>query len=399
MSTDRSTLSHILIVEPQFSGHHAIYLRRIVAGYLERGHRVTVAVRNADRWDEYVGLARVAGLLSVEELAPAKNWFAVLGQASRELSHWVTFREVFRRVNRASRVDLVMLPYADYCLYAIGLLGSPFGNVPWEGICMRPSFHFTQMGINAPRPSMSRVKETLFGRLLTSKYLRRMFTIDPVLRTYYAARPMLASRLTYIPDPSEFYVTTDAAAARACLGIPSDALVVLVYGVIDRRKGLADLLRGVLDCPVGANVHVLIAGVQESETVKECAPHLDHLMTQGKLHSVNRLVDSRTEELVFAASDIVWVGYHGHYGMSGVLVMAGRAAKPTISSDMGLIGYLTQRNRSGIVVKTADPKGVAAAITRLGDPTVRANLAQAGVDSAKTHDTVFFVNQLCEFKA
>ena len=35
---------------------------------------------------------------------------------------------------KRSRIDFVLLPYLDYCTYALSVAGSPFGSTPWGGL-------------------------------------------------------------------------------------------------------------------------------------------------------------------------------------------------------------------------------------------------------------------------
>ena len=69
--------------------------------------------------------------------------------------------------------------------------------------------------------------------------------------------------------------------------------------------------------------------------------------------------------MVFSAADVVWLGYQGHYHMSGVLVQAGVMGLPVIACEEGLIGWLTRRFGSGPVVATSSPAAIATAIAEL----------------------------------
>ena len=54
---------------------------------------------------------------------------------------------------------------------------------------------------------------------------------------------------------------------------------------------------------------------------------------------MNRYLNMDEENMVFSAADVVWLGYQGHYHMSGVLVQAGVMGLPVVASDEGLMAF------------------------------------------------------------
>lgn len=69
----------------------------------------------------------------------------------------------------------------------------------------------------------------------------------------------------------------------------------------------------------------------------------------------DRYHDASEELDLFSASDIIWLGYIGHYTSSGVLALAGIAGKPVIACEAGLIGQRTEGLQMGI---TVDPENI-----------------------------------------
>ena len=75
-------------------------------------------------------------------------------------------------------------------------------------------------------------------------------------------------------------------------------------------------------------------------------------------------LDSRKRQIL-AAADCMWVGYTDFYGMSGIMVLAGRHAVPLIGSRDGLIGYIVGRHGIGEVVQPQNRSSVVEALRRL----------------------------------
>jgi glycosyltransferase involved in cell wall biosynthesis len=157
--------------------------------------------------------------------------------------------------------------------------------------------------------------------------------------------------LNLLKDPAELIGQHTRESARKHIGIPEDAIVILVFGDINIRKGLDALIEGLVSMDAPRLMHIFIVG-QQDNTVKDvfCSESFRHLMNQGCIHVINEFVGSNYQQLAFAAADIVWLGYRNHFSMSGVLVLAARARKVVISSDKGMIGLLTRQERLGITV-------------------------------------------------
>ena len=348
---------HILVFELGLSGHHSGYLHNLVGRFVEQGHRVSLCV--VGKFVDDLVLTSFAhdhpGAVHVE-VAPENKLLGAflpsLGIVGAELQHWLIFRQLFKRLHASKTVDRVFFPYLDYCLHAIGLLGPPSGKVPWAGICMRPSFHLNRAGVVAPPPKYAAAKQRLFYRMLSDPALISVFTIDELLSIHtHRERPDLASRLTHIPDPAELSNRTDRASARALLRIDPSDFVILVYGAIDDRKGIDLLLAGIREQHFPRPVRVLAAG-RHTPALRSI------LAVEPRTTSIDAYVDADTEEAVFRAADLVWMGYRSHYAMSGVLVLAACAGIPVIATRNGLIGWMTRHHDLGSVIDCENAQAV-----------------------------------------
>lgn len=364
--------NRVLILEPHVSGHHAPYLEWMAKGLVARGFPVTIITlpESLDH-PSLEGLARSAGnsqseglqIISDNTHLPIKNQGGIRGLIVRELAYWRVFRAWYKTHAGHVRPDIVFLPYLDYCLYAIGLLGSPFDECPWTGLAMRPSFHYQRMGVLAPRASLCVVKKLLFHRLFKNKYLRCLITIDEPLSVYLTLRNAPAERYAFLREPTELAPLEDSFAAKRQLGISEERKLILVYGSITERKGVLELIQALSRPDFPLNVEVLLAG-KLSEGVKNflTLPVNVDLISQGRLHLLDRFIHNDEESVLFAAADIVWLGYRQHYTPSGILVQAASAGRPVIACREGVIGWQAKRHNLGEVVDPADSEALIAAI-------------------------------------
>jgi hypothetical protein len=79
---------------------------------------------------------------------------------------------------------------------------------------------------------------------------------------------------------------------------------------------------------------------------------------------------------LFAAADVVWVGYRKHIYMSGVLVLAGRAGLPVVGTIEGEIGQLIMKHGLGSAARIDRPAEVATALRAMLDPSIRAEMGE-----------------------
>ncbi len=145
---------------------------------------------------------------------------------------------------------------------------------------------------------------------------------------------------------------------------------MLVYGLINQRKGIHELVEA---CAQRSNAPTLVvAGNQDGDT----HDFLRHAATRLSPAPVilNQFISSEVELDLFSACDAVWLGYKGHYGMSGVLVQAYRFAKPVIATADGLIGWFCKNAELGTVIDD------------LSSPTINRALDRVLLDSPQTAD-------------
>lgn len=389
---------HVLLVEARLSGHHPGYMERIAGELLRKGYAVTAVLASADRSHPVVArLIEAWPSFTVHPIDDARlqrTACSRFGIAGRELGLRGLFADAYREVAARQKIDQVLMPYVDYCLHSLALLGSPFAGTPWSGICMRPSFHLAASGVIAPKPSFAWLKERLFIRLLGQKSLRRLFTIDEFLPAYIAARNGPGKPITYLPDPAELRGNHTRESARKVFGISQEKFVVLAYGTLDDRKGLRPLLAAVAAPEMDPNIELLLVG-RQSPAIKSFlqSEQVNRLERQGRLWAVDRFVNEEEEQAAFAAADVVWLGYEGHYAMSGVLVLAAQAGKPVVSTRDGLIGWYVREYGLGLAIAIA-PEAIGKAITQLRRDDRKLSAVSTGKFRAHTWDG--FLSRLLE---
>lgn len=363
------TKDTILVIEPDFSGHRWRYAEWTAQACVDAGYQCVIVTASANATHPLAQrLAAGNGTDASADLQisfvdpPADAGPPGIGSLSyvRFFRH---FQHSYRTVSREYRVVQVVVPYVDYFFHALPLLGSPFGATPWLGITMRATFHHHEAGVRAPRRALvNALKGQLFRHAIRTAGLKTLLTIDPTLADWCASHPEPgAASVQYLADPCPEAEPLDPWDAREQLGLAAYGQFVLVYGAISERKGIFELVEALAardDAPT-----LVIAGAQDMDVRAALRKALAQLTPQPVV--LDRFIDTDTEQALFSACDVIWLGYKGHYGMSGVLVQAYRFGKPLIATADGLIGWFCRDGELGPVIDELAPDPINQALDTL----------------------------------
>jgi glycosyltransferase involved in cell wall biosynthesis len=222
------------------------------------------------------------------------------------------------------------------------------------------------MGVIAPWPALAGIKKRLFLRMLRNQHLRHLLTIDEPLVEYLSRHHKTSCKAIFFPEPIGWSDLPDIRDAKKQLGVPLHRKLILVYGAITERKGVEELLQAMNSAEFPSSVDVLLAGKQ-SPKIRELIREswTTALVAQRKLICLDRFVEGSEEPCLFAAADIVWLGYREHYTSSGVLAQAVGADRPIIACKEGIIGWQAERHKLGAVISTTEIHEIIAGINAI----------------------------------
>jgi glycosyltransferase involved in cell wall biosynthesis len=303
--------------------------------------------------------------LSARQEALLSNASSIASQARRQFALWKIWQGVYDDVSRTAPVELVVVPSADDSLYAVPFVGSAFRAAPWLGIVHAQKFHLCRVGVSAPKPRLSGLREWLFRRALHDRFLLGVLTVDPTLEEYANTQfsTLERERIAFLPDAMAEHILPSAASAQRSLGIPQDVKVVLVYGALSERKGIRTLIgcANSSECP--SNVYVLLAGQQDPMIAEFLAGEAStSLRGQNRLTIINGYVLEADEARLLAAADCLWVGYRGFYTWSGAMVLAGRHGIPCLVTNRGVAGYMASKHDFGLIIDVDNSETVLTAL-------------------------------------
>jgi len=382
----------VLIVEPNLTGHRWRYAEWIMQACADAGYPCILVTERAN--EDH----RLARRITAADCRDQQIAFVDAEQSRthrlRERNQYWRFHHYFERayrlLSRTQSIRLVVVPYADYFFNGLPFLGSPFGKTPWIGITMRSTFHHHQVGIKAPdRPVVNAIKAGLFRRAIRTPGLRTLLSIDPTLPEWATLNASKGSaKVAYVADPFPDERAEDPALARERLGLDPEQRYLLVYGAITERKGIYELVHAMTRLEHGPTL--IVAGEQDASIRHFMRNHVRSLTPAPVV--LDSFISNDMERDLFSACDAVWLGYKGHYGMSGVLVQAYRFGKPVIATEDGLIGWFSRRCELGPILSDLSSASIGKAITEAMTSWPHAHAAAA------SHDNLLSQNTLGEFK-
>lgn len=270
------------------------------------------------------------------------------------------------RIVRQTRPDVLhfFLPEA---YLAGGMVGVAAGHSAM--LMSRRSRNFYQRR----HPLAAHCERWLHGRM------RMLLANSQAVREDLIAEGVLDTRIRLIYngiDTARFAPGGDRVALRACLGVPREALVVIIVANLMPYKGHADLVRALAAVPdlLPRPWRLLCVGRDEGVRAE-----LERLAAVHRIDS-NVLFLGQRDDIpeLMAASDLAVSASHEE-GFSNSVLEAMAAGLPIVATDAGGNAEAVVDGATGVIVPPADSVRMARAIATLAaDPDLRRRMGDAG---------------------
>jgi glycosyltransferase involved in cell wall biosynthesis len=364
----KTTVSHLLIFEPDPRGHTPEWVEHLLRYALEErcGIPVTFAVAPelADTLSTALGEGthpdiRIERLTENDVARCLSPHFTVSA-----FSRWRLMRRHLKRA-RASHGLFLCLDHLSLPL-ALGLRSA---GRRVSGILFRPSIHYR--GLSEHEPTLrERVrdlrKRILYALMLRNPALSRVFSLDP----YFSGHSGLRSpnrKVRCLADPA---FPLSPAPAENPDALPDGRALFLLFGSLTERKGILVLLDALRHLhPLAADrCAVLIAGGLDPAlrgAVDERLAALARLQPSLWIELRDAYIPANELAALVHRSDVILAPYQRFVGSSGVMIWAAGAGKPIVTQDYGLLGKFARDYALGHAVDTTDPAALCDAIASI----------------------------------
>jgi glycosyltransferase involved in cell wall biosynthesis len=374
-----------MLFDLALGGHHGNYIRYLIDDACQQSVVSTIDIVVLPQFLD-IHCDTVAAIASYHQptinIVPiAADEVAALGDRSSGLSRLQrNFREwqIFCKYARNLQTTHALLMYLDTCELPLAVgMQSP---CPFSGIYFRPTFHYGMFANHHPDSTKWRLRQRkqqlqqwrnriTLDRILQHPQLQTVFCLDPFAVAALKTDGDRAKIVT-LADPVESAPSTalDLAAYRAQLGIETDRRVFLLFGALDGRKGIYQLLEAIELLPPALSQQMCLLLVGKTAATERA--NLERQIVALRQHTPIQIIecyDFIPEEEVsnyFQLADTILAPYQRHVGMSGILLLAAAAGKPVLSTDYGLMGELVRRYKLGIAVDATQPSELMQALAR-----------------------------------
>ena len=369
----------VLLFDLYHQGHHSAYFRTVLAHWLRLDPPgsldLVVSREMAERVPELAEMARSHPHVTLHTVEIPGGLRARTGSRA-VLSNDVRIGRYLREAVERLRPDHVLAMYLDH-LQASLAAGLRFQHrVRLSGIYFRPAFHYRAMG-RGPGTARARaddlLKRALLRLALANPHVDTVFTLDP-----YAVGPVQALaprrvRVVALPEAVEASVASDEApeATRRRLGVEDGRVVLLLFGSLDPRKGVRELLAALALLPEAlARRACLVMAGEATGDAASVAAGVAALRARGAVQVVyaDGFVSDAEMHRLFGVADLAVLPYQRHVGSSGVLVRAAAAGVPVLGPAYGMLGARIDEVRLGASADTSDPADLARGLARFLGP-------------------------------
>jgi glycosyltransferase involved in cell wall biosynthesis len=301
-------------------------------------------------------------------------------RARRNFREW----QLFCKYAQALHTTHALIMYLDTCELPLAMgMQSP---CPFSGIYFRPTFHYQMFANYQPnrKDKLQQWRERLtWARILNHPQLETVFCLDPFAATALAAQHP-HKKVVHLADPVQPAPakSADLPALKTQLGIAADRQVLLLFGGVDGRKGIYQLLEAIELLPpeVCKQFCLLLVGQPHPTDRVNIHQKIASLCETKSLQAIEHyaFIPEADVPTYFQLADGILAPYQRHVGMSGILLLAAAAGKPVLSSDYGLMGELARRYQLGLAVDSTKPPEIAKALITLlsASPQTIANFSQ-----------------------
>ena len=288
-----------------------------------------------------------------------------------------------RALKRAGRLDLLDSHFGFPDGYAAVLLGR------WLGVPVT----ITLRGTEARHAADPTLRPLLLKALLGAD---RVFAVADALKQVAVSIGVPAEKITVVGNGVDTvrFVPVDRDEARAALGLPANAPVLISVGGLVERKGfhrVIELLPRLRERWPGL-IYLIVGGASAEGNNR---PQLEQQVAQLGLHDTVRFLGSLPPDALkqpLSAADVFVLSTRNE-GWANVFLEAMACGLPVVTTDVGGNREVVDRDSLGIVVPFGDAAALEAALGQaLATPWDRTEIRRHAEDNAWDGR----VDRLCE---
>ncbi|MGR3810053.1 glycosyltransferase [Jiulongibacter sp. NS-SX5] len=300
---------------------------------------------------------------------------------------------------KAGQLDIEKVVLMEFDLYQAAIGFDKTTSFDVSGIWFRPHFRQKAIGLSILQTLKFKLKKlqkkTLLKSALRNKRLKNIFILNDQ-PTVDALNDSDEQRFSYLADPVFDYPCYKLTDIRDKYIIDKDRLIFLIFGYMDERKNVVNILNALegLEKEDQQKVCLMMVGKTADHYQDTLEKAIQKHSSEVQLFHIDDFVDNCEMEALFAQSDLVLRMNINFFASSGIIGLAAKHNKPSIVSDYGIVAELTEAYKLGRLVDPLDVSQLRALFRGfIKDPE---SWKIDGQSYYKQHNTKAFVETLLE---
>jgi glycosyltransferase involved in cell wall biosynthesis len=362
-----------LIFEPQFVGHNLVYVRHIAQALLHLGVEVHLLTsRQAVESEEFSKhLGEISNALSITASDLFSNSSKATGvRVNGPGGLFASMRSLLGELKTA-RPDHFYLPFGNPLAHALGIPNPVSRSLRQQGIESEIVLLFGKYAYNHSDLG-SKAKQQVALQLLANGPWARIHHIVPhAVEVMHRHSSRLRGMAHLLADPVDPAPSMTKSQAKAMLGLDPAAKYISLIGLIDKRKGVHDLLRAAKELATQSDsqVKILLAGKNSMEARDLLSAKYGELVSSRRVVVLDRHLSQSELWAACIASDVVTTPYPKHQYSASILIRAASVGVPVLANAIGWMQDVTERFGLGWVCDTRNPLEFAQRIRDITDGT------------------------------
>ncbi|WP_341227273.1 glycosyltransferase [uncultured Arcticibacterium sp.] len=264
---------------------------------------------------------------------------------------------------KASQFDAQKIILMEFDIYQVAIGNDSKTGFDVSGIWFRPYFRQVSLSKSIITTTKFKIakwrKQAMFRLALRNKNLQQIFVLND-RATVNAINEKHGERLFYLPDPVFDYNITESIDIRAKYVIEKSKIIFLIFGHIDNRKNVVNILKSLEALPkeMQSDIVLLMIGKVAPEYKLTLEEALEKSRCAYQILQNDKFVSDDEMEALFAQSDLILRMNVNYFASSGIIGMAAKYNKPSLVSDYGIVADLTKEYKLGFEVNPEDTAAI-----------------------------------------
>ncbi len=365
----------LMLFDLALGGHHGNYIRYLIDYWCEQNLSGSLDIVVLPQFLEvHADVAAITQSrhpkiklipITEAEVETLNSRKVVLSRVVRNFQEW----DLYCRYASLLQATQSLIMYLDTC--EIPLFVGKSSPCPFSGIYFRPTFHYRYFQGHqwSGKDKLQQIREQLtLSRILQRPKLKTLFCLDPFAIKHIEQFSSRA-KVVYLPDPVAIDGNDNprVESIQINLGIEPHRQVFLLFGALDGRKGVYQLLDAISLLPdeLCQQLCLLLVGGTNSAEQTKIEAKVKAICQHKPVQIIQRyqFIPETDVTAYFHLADLVLAPYQKHAGMSGILLLAAAAGKPVLSSDYGLMGEMVRNYQLGHTIDSTIPDEISKGLT------------------------------------